>query len=89
MKSDAMDRIRALMNKKEGGKSLLGVGGENRPSTFADILYVNCPYLRFSIRKNREQEPSLKEKSENSIIDSPAGQRRIHSALLKGTLSPK
>jgi hypothetical protein len=56
MKSDAMDRIKAfLMNKKEGGKSLLGVGGENRPSTFADILYVNCPYLRLLIRKNREQ----------------------------------
>ena len=27
MKSDAMDRIKHLMNKKEGGKSHQGVGG--------------------------------------------------------------
>jgi hypothetical protein len=64
------------MDKKEGGKSL-GQEGENRPSTFADIIYVNRSYLRLSIGKKSRSRSTIKGKTENKLIDSQAGQRRF------------
>jgi hypothetical protein len=64
------------MDKKEGGKSL-GQEGENRPSTFADIIYVNRSYLRLLIREKSRSRPLLKGKTENKWVDSQAGQRRF------------
>lgn len=43
MKPDALDFVKALINKKEGGKSHQRCRREkNKPSTLADVLYVNC-----------------------------------------------
>ena len=43
-----------LTNMKEGGKVL--VGGENRLSTFANILYVIRRYIMLSAHKNQYQQ---------------------------------
>jgi hypothetical protein len=46
----------------------LGRREKNRPSTFADIMYVNRSYLRLSIRKKSRSIIKGKQKISGSIF---------------------
>jgi hypothetical protein len=56
-----------LMNKKEGGESQLDVGGKELPSTFANILYVNCRDKRLSLQVRKDQLHPKRNHQENYI----------------------
>jgi hypothetical protein len=75
MKSDATDCIKALMNKKEGGKSLWDVGGKNS-HRLSPIHYTSIAEIkgfRFKLERSfHSREKSSKERD----IKSQAGQRR-------------
>jgi len=54
------------MDKKEGGESQLDVGGK-WPSTFANILYVNCRDKRLSLQVRKDLSPPRRNNQENEV----------------------